>query len=195
MMTITETNRARTIWVLVAITAAYGLVNVLMFYTTDSFGPVWFATSLVVYGTLLVAAVALALLEAGSEPVEATEAGVVEAAQPVADEAQPAVASGLELLEEEVLYEVATGKLVRARFEVDGSERSLLFAITPDEVLPLDAVEERLDTVDLRVPPEDVIDEVDAALERRILAAEDEQERRDAAETPETQASTIEVSP
>lgn len=195
-MTITETNRARTIWILVAITAAYGLVNVLMFYTTDSFGPVWFATSLAVYGALLAAGVVLALIDTGPEAAE--EATPEPEAVAATDAAQPAVpegpSPGLELLKEEVLYEVATGKLVRAQFQIDGSERSLLFVITPDEVLPLDAVEERLDTVEHRVPPEDVTDEIDAAVKRRVQAARDEPERREETEAPETQTSTIEVS-
>lgn len=188
MTMMTEINRARTIWILVAITVAYGLVNVLMFYTTDSFGPVWFATSLAVYGALLAASVAMAVVDTGrdtDQPPVGEERAVTEVAP------QPAEPGGIELIAEEVLYEVATGKLVRARFQVDGSERSLIFAITPDEVLPVDGIEERLDAIDHRVPPRAGIDEVEAALERRAAAQHDRDDGPD--EPGQTQASKIEV--
>lgn len=190
MSMITETNRARTIWLLAAITAAYGLVNVLMFYTTDSFGPVWFATSLAVYGALMAASVAMAVIDTGRGIAQPSADQGGEATEPAP---QPTPAPGLELIEEEVLYEVASGELIRARFRVEGTERSLIFAVLPDEVLPLDAIEERLDAIDHRVPPLAGTGEVDAALDRRATAQDEDDDGHD--DPGESRSSKIEVTP
>lgn len=178
-MEISEQNRARWLWLIVGVTAVYGLINVIMFYTTDSFGPVWFAASLVVYGVLLVAAVALALLDTGRAETEA-KAPVVTVQSPVTVtepeptpepklEAEPPKSeiAGLELVDHEVLYEVPTGRVLQVTARTDGVDRSLIFAITRDEVLSASEIESRLDEVDIDPPEIKQISDVDAALDHR----------------------------
>lgn len=155
-MELDQGNRRRLLWVLVAVTAGYGLLNVAIYYTTDSFGPVWFATSLLVYGMLLVAAVAMAFLETGPSGQRGA-----------------APAGRLEQLGEETLYQTDTGRLVRARLRYGGQEHQLLFAIMADEVLPLETVEGRLDEVDVRVPPQRLGSEIEQALARRSAGRPD----------------------
>lgn len=169
-MEISKQSRARWLWLLVAVTAVYGMVNVFMFYTTASFGATWFAASLVVYGVLLVSALALLLLDTDEEPVEVEIEAPVSVAdtEPQPDPQPPERQSrGTELLDHEVVYEVPTGRVLEATVRTDGVERSLLLAITSDEVLRIEEIEARLDGVDIDPPPIDRISDVDEALERR----------------------------
>lgn len=64
-----EDRRLRQIiWVLAALTALYAAVNVAVFYVTGTFGTAWFVTSLVVYGAVFAAAVALTFAEKRALP-------------------------------------------------------------------------------------------------------------------------------
>ena len=67
--------RARTMWVLAALVVAYALFNVMVYYTTNSFGPIWFAISLAVYSAMLTLSLVLAFTDTGTEePARAYEA-------------------------------------------------------------------------------------------------------------------------
>lgn len=166
-----EENRARGIWMLVAITAIYAMVNVITYYTTGSFGPVWFATSILVYGILFAAALYLAVLDTGRPSLEEIASKIAAEAEPAAEAQVETGAArptrGFELIDHEPIYETRTGHVLRTRFSVDGEERTLLFAVTEDEVLPVTAIEERLDEVAFDPPEIEDRRSVEDALSRR----------------------------
>jgi hypothetical protein len=157
-----ETNRARALWVLAGVTAAYGLFNVFVFYTQDNFGAVWFTTSLLVYGALAAACIYMALVD--------TEARAV---------TTPAAHPTLQHLGEEVIYTTVTGRAIDARFRIDGAEKHILFAATADEVIPITGIEERLDEIELTVPAVRELRLVDEAIARREAEPEDEERAED----------------
>lgn len=164
-MELNEQNRSRLLWILVAVTAAYGMTNVLVFYTTESFGPVWFASGLLVYGALFTAAVFLSLVDTGV-PLS-REAESPEDVAKTAEEDRPS----LELLDHETVYATRTGRVLRTRFRSGDRERSLLFAVTGDEVLPVNDLEERLDRLDVPDARIDSLREVEDSLDRRSSAS------------------------
>lgn len=63
MIPMDDRRLRQTIWVLAALTALYAVVNVAVFYVTGTFGTAWFVTSLIVYGAVFAAAVALTFVE------------------------------------------------------------------------------------------------------------------------------------
>lgn len=164
-----EENRARGIWLLVAITAIYSLVNVITYYTTGSFGPVWFAASVLVYGALFAGAVYLAVLDIGRPSVEEIAARIAAEAEQEVEAEPPGIEPkrGFELIDHEPIYETRTGHVLRTRFRVDGDERTLLFAVTQDEVLPVTAIEERLDEISFDPPAIEDPRAIGGALDRR----------------------------
>lgn len=162
MIELDEQTRSRWMWILAAVTAAYGLANVLVFFTTGSFGPVWFAAGMLVYSVLLVSALTLSLLDPGRPEPE-----VVEAEAEAEPEAREQTALAGELLDHETLYTTRTGRVVRARFGANGHERSLLFAVSGDEVLPVTELEERLDGIAGEPEPLEEVLEVEEALADR----------------------------
>lgn len=169
MIELTERNRARWLWMLAAVTAAYGLANVLVFFTTGSFGPVWFATGILVYSVLLVSALVLSATD--------TEEDV---AEPVEEQA-PRV----QILEQETIYATTTGRALLARVRQNGTERTLLFSVVGDEVLPAGAIEDRLRRVSGEVPDLDDVGDVEEALARRA--------RRSYTETPPPGSISVEL--
>lgn len=72
-------TRARLIWTIIAVTAAYAVFNLLHFATGGTFGPGWLLAGLVVYGFLFASSILLALTE---RPETATEATVAADEQP-----------------------------------------------------------------------------------------------------------------
>lgn len=167
MIELTERTRSRWLWLLAAVTAAYGLANLVVFYTTGSFGPVWFAAGVVVYSLLLVGALALSLVDPG-RPAAEGQAAQVEA---TAEELPQAQRAPVELIDHETLYETRTGRVLRTRFRAEGTERTLLFAVTDDEVAPLREVERRIDESDLEPREIEDLRELEDALERRARQA------------------------
>lgn len=117
-----ERTRTRIIWTLVAATAAYALVNVVLHYAGAGFGAGWLIASVLVYGLLLMAALVLGFTDPGS-PARAPE-------RPAATEPDAAPVS--------VLYETATGRLESA------GGRAYL-ALTHDGARSLDDVERIVD--------------------------------------------------
>lgn len=167
MLELTERTRARWLWLLAALTAGYGFLNLLVFYTTGSFGPVWFAAGALVYSMLLVSALALSLADPGRPSAEAQAPRAEAGAEGTVEAARTPV----ELLDHETLYETRTGRVLRTRFRADGTERTLLFAVTDDEVAPLREVEHRIDEFDLEPRPIEDLRELGDALERRARQA------------------------
>lgn len=154
MVELTERTRSRWLWLLAAVTAAYGLANVVVFFTTEGFGAVWFAASVLVYSLLLVSAVALSLLDPGRPAAEA-------------DASEERAQAGPTPISLTTVYETSTGRVLRARFDRDGTQRSLLFAISGDEVLPATAIEDRLREVSSPGTPIGDVGEVEEAVARR----------------------------
>lgn len=155
MIDMSEQTRTRWLWLLAAVTAAYGLANVLVFFTTGSFGALWFATGVFVYGILLVSALALSLVDTGRPEAEAEPAS-----------AEPGDELGT-MIDHETVYETRTGRVLRARFGQNGNERTLVFALVGDEVLPAHALEARLTDVETEAPAIGDVGEVEDALDRR----------------------------
>lgn len=163
---LTEQTRARWLWLLAAVTAAYGFLNLLVFYTTGSFGPIWFAAGALVYSLLLVSALALSIADTGRsaqpvEPAREPQADTVEASS-----AEPS-RTPVELIDHEAIYKTRTGRLLYTRFRANGTERRLLFAVTDDEVTPIGEVERRVDDFDLEPRPIEDLRALEDALERR----------------------------
>lgn len=163
MIDMTERTRTRWLWLLAAVTAAYGLANVLLFFTTGSFGALWFATGVFVYGILLVSALALSLLDTGRPEEEA---------EPARAEPEPEAELGT-MIDHETVYETRTGRVLRARFGHDGNERTLVFALVGDEVLPAHALESRLTDVETEAPAIEDVGEVEDAIDRRTVRGTD----------------------
>lgn len=158
MVEITERTRSRWLWALAAVTALYGLANVLVFFTTDEFGDTWFATGIFVYSVLLVSAIVLAFLDPGRPAAPMGEAE----AEPAAEAAET-----VPRISHETIYETATGRVLRAVFEEDGTERRRLFAVAGDEMLPASDVEERLRELKPDPDPLEHVEEIEAAVDRR----------------------------
>lgn len=152
-----DNTRNRLLALLVAVTAVFAAATVIVLFTTGSFGPVWFAASLLVYGTLATVGVGLAVLE----PTEDTDA---------TPETEPVAAtqtSRIELGESEVLYETPTGRVLRTVARSGEDLRELLFAVTRDEVALVDDVERALDRLDIEVDGPAARGDVEDELERR----------------------------
>lgn len=160
---LTERTRTRWLWLLAALTAGYGFLNLLVFYTTGSFGPVWFAAGALVYSLLLVTAIALSIADPG-RAVERVEEREPEATEPGASEPSR---SPVELIDHETVYETRTGRVLRTRFQANGAERTLLFAVTDDEVAPIGEVERRIDEAGLEPREIEDLRELEEAIERR----------------------------
>lgn len=143
-------TRARLLWLLAAVTAAYALVNVVVYYATGRFGPAWFAASLVVYGVLLVVALALALTDPGSE---------------AAARAPPEASR---LLARDVLYTTKTGYLLRLTYlRADGEREARLFLCDADASTPLPDSEAWIDALPSASASQDLGARADAALAAR----------------------------
>ena len=151
MSTMSSRNRARLLWLLAAVTAAYALVNVVVYYATGRFGEAWFATSLVVYGTLLVVALALAITDTGG-PAAAR-----------ASDATPA-----RLVGREVLYTTRSHYLLRLTYlHPDGRRDARLFLSGADESAPLLDALAQVDALPPATPNDRLASDVDAALQAR----------------------------
>jgi hypothetical protein len=151
-------SRARLLWLLAAVTAAYALVNVVVYYATGRFGSAWFATSLLVYGALLVAALALAVTDPG-QAVAAAQAG---RAGPEASR----------LLARDVLYATKTGYLLRLTYlRPDGEREARLFLCEGGASTPLPDAEAWIDALPPAEPSPRLLADTDAALAARIMPA------------------------
>jgi hypothetical protein len=142
--------RARLLWLLAAVTAAYALVNVVVYYSTGTFGAAWFATSLVVYGVLLVVALALAMTDQGAESIARAppEAG--------------------RLLAREVLYATKAGYLLRLTYlRADGEREARLFLCDAGASTPLSDSEAWVDALPAAKAAQDLAAQADAVLAAR----------------------------
>lgn len=149
-----SSTKNRVLALLVALTAGYAAVTVVVLVVTGSFGPVWFAASLLVYGVLAAAGIALAVLEP-------------EIGRKTETERRPApAAEELALGTTEAIYTTPTGRALSTDVHAGLEVRRLLFTVTRDEVRPIDDVETRLDAVDLDPAAIDV-DAVEDELVRR----------------------------
>lgn len=139
-----ESTRSKTLWLLAALAAAFGLINAILFFSSATFGIGWFVTSLVAFLILLVGALTVALREA-------TPGG-------------PAGARGV-LVGVDVLHRTRTSEALRADYAVPGGTASTYFVAGTRGTVPLEILAERLDTADVSTAP---IDE--DAFERRLAA-------------------------
>lgn len=134
-----SSTKNRVLALLVALTAAFAAVTVVVLVTTGSFGPVWFAASLLVYGVLAAAGIAVAVLEPGAEAEHPST--------PSPDQ--------IELGDPEAIYTTPTGRVLSTDVHAGLDVRRLVFAVTRDDVRPIDDVETRLDGIDLEAEPVD----------------------------------------
>lgn len=157
MSSMEDTTRNRLLALLVAVTAVFAAATVIVLFTTGSFGPVWFAASLLVYATLGTVGVGLAVLEPTSSAGAQVEPSL----------AQPSSEDRIQLHGTEVLYETPTGRVLRVEASTGDEERTLLFTVTQDELNLLDEVERRLDHLPAEVEASPSIEEIDAELDRQ----------------------------
>lgn len=129
--------RARAAWLLVATTVAYALAGVLWYLSRGTFGNEWLVASIAVYGSILLGAILLAVLDSGTTETR------VERIVPVASPAgEP------QLLDREVIYRTADGMAMRLTYLwPDGTRETRLAAFTPGEVLTLHEIETHLDAL------------------------------------------------
>lgn len=162
-------TRARLLWTMAIGTAAYAFVNIVIFFTTGTFGTGWFVASLFVYGTFLVAAVALAVFDTGD---------VIRSAESAAPQVAPsaksteAVAADPEEISREVIYRTRTGRLIRARYRTSLGKATLYYALMPQSAHELSSLEARIDDLPLDGRAAIPESEFAAALARRALPPE-----------------------
>jgi hypothetical protein len=95
-------QRSMLVWLLAALTAAYAIVTVVIFYTTGDFSAAWFVASLLVYGSLFALTLLLAFVNRLGERSSATDGPAAEDASRVT---------------ETVIYETRAGQVVRVDWE------------------------------------------------------------------------------
>lgn len=158
-----EKTRARTLWLLAALTVAYAMLNVAIFFTTASFGVAWFTASLIVYSVFLVGALYLALVDTGSAERTAPAPAATAQAKP-----EPApVRASPKLSYRTVVYQTRTGHLDKVTTVANGKGHTNYYAFTPREAIPIRDVETRADSMERPVTVHDIAREVDATVRER----------------------------
>jgi hypothetical protein len=155
-MTTTARGRrtGRLAWLLAGATAVFAIVNVVWYYASGSFGPAWFAISLVFYGAVLLAAILLALWEPREDALAAAGAA--------GPRGEP------KLVERTVTYRTRDGMAVRLVYVwPDGAREIRHVTFTPGESLQLHEVEAQLDAFPAPdAPPADLDVGIETALRR-----------------------------
>lgn len=145
--------RTRVQWLLVAAATAFGLVSVVVYYSTKTFSDAWLLGSAIFYGVVLLVAIALAILQ------RAPPAGA--AVEPAGWPGDP------KLLERIVTYRTNDGLAVRLSYLwPDGSKEIRHVAITPGEMLPLHDIEAHVDAFPEADPQDDLEKGIENALHR-----------------------------
>jgi hypothetical protein len=72
------------------------------------------------------------------------------------------------------LYETGTGRVVEATYTVEGTQRTSLFVVTEDDVVPIGDVEAQLDETDVDELPVEAENVFEQALEEREVTTEPE---------------------
>lgn len=161
------TTRARMLWVLGALTAAYTLATILVFMTAGVFGTPWFVASLIVYGILFLASAAFAATD--SVPVSAPVPVATPVIQPVPvylTIRSPQPKPVMPQVEQGIVYRTKTGQVLRTETSVLGARRTDHFVLTPGQGNRLESIEDHLDNTTPVVPtPSDA--EIERALRRR----------------------------
>ena len=146
--------RVRIAWLLAAAATAFGLVNVVVYYSTGTFGAPWLVASLFFYGIILLCAIALAITDPGTV---VTERVLVQPGKP----GEP------RLLERTVTYRAREGMAVRVVYLwPDGSRETRHVTFTGAETLALHDIETHLDAFPAAQAPPGMDAGIDAALAR-----------------------------
>lgn len=154
-------TRIRMIWGVAAVTIAYALSTVLVYYTTGEFNEAWLGLSLIVYAILLVAALVLAWTDTADPSMHATHPVTIHVQETHVSEAVPK-------LEQDVVYRTRSGETIRSAYGTAAQPRVDYLAVGPRETQPVRAIEARLDAeTRAAAPAGDVDRQVDAALRRR----------------------------
>lgn len=167
-----EKTRARALWTLAALVTGYSITTVVLFFTTGAFNLIWFAVSLGIYGSFLAAAIWLAFVDPGFGPFAAPAATPIPQLQPAAEvrapEPAPRIKTLATVVQRDVLYQTRTGRLVRESVSTaNGPTFQNYYCITADEQIPIRVAEKRLDAVRVQLPRTDLVEEMDAAIQKR----------------------------
>lgn len=153
-------TKNRLLGTLVAVTAIYAAVTVIVFFTTGEFGSVWFGSSLALYTVVAVAGVGLTLLAEEAKPEAQAASG---------EHPGPSKTDRLRHEKTATVYETPTGRVLRAFFSNGDTSQEVVFAVTPHEVLPAEDLARRLDA--LEVEADEAIS--DEAIERALTRQRD----------------------